>query len=205
MTSMSAQEWDARYRGSDLVWGVKPNRWVEQEVAALPPGRALDLACGEGRNSLWLAQRGWQVTGVDFSAQAIGKARALEQALAEHATPIDWQCADATTIDLPPGFDLALLVYLQVAADERRAALATAWRFLAPGGTLVVFAHDSDNLAQGVGGPQDPTVLYTAADITADLAVIDPRAEVEIAERVKRPVEGAARPALDALVRARKS
>ena len=204
MTSISAQEWDARYRNSDLVWGAKPNRWVEQEVAALPPGRALDLACGEGRNSLWLAQRGWQVTGVDFSAEAIGKARALEQALPEHTTPIDWQCADATTIDLPAGFDLALLVYLQVSADERRAALATAWHCLAPGGTLVVIAHDSDNLAHGVGGPQDPTVLYTAADITADLAVIDPRAEVEIAERVERPVEGAERPALDALVRARK-
>ena len=202
---MSAQEWDARYRGSDLVWGVKPNRWVEQEVAALPPGRALDLACGEGRNSLWLAQRGWQVTGVDFSAQAIGKARALAQSLPAHTTPTDWQSADATTIDLPAAFDLALLVYLQVSTDERRAALATAWHALAAGGTLIVIAHDSDNLAHGVGGPQDPTVLYTAADITADLAVIDPRAEVEIAERVKRPVEGAARPALDALVRARKS
>jgi len=132
VTSMSAQQWDARYRDSGLVWGAKPNRWVEQEVVALPPGRALDLACGEGRNSLWLAQRGWQVTGVDFSAEAIGKARALEQTLPEHTTPVDWQCADATTIDLPAGFDLALLVYLQVSAAERRAALATAWHCLGP-------------------------------------------------------------------------
>ena len=95
-------------------------------------------------------------------------------------------------------------MYLQVSADERRAALATAWHCLAPCGTLVVIAHDSDNLAHGVGGPQDPTVLYTAADITADLAVIAPRAEVQVAERVERPVEGAERSALDALVRARK-
>ncbi len=73
---MSAQDWDARYRDRDLVWGARPNTWVEAEIA-LPPGRALDLACGEGRNSIWLAQRGWQVTGIDFSHEAIRKARTL--------------------------------------------------------------------------------------------------------------------------------
>jgi hypothetical protein len=61
MTSMSAADWDSRYSGSDLIWGSEPNLWVEQETAGLPPGRALDLACGEGRNSIWLAGRGWQV------------------------------------------------------------------------------------------------------------------------------------------------
>jgi SAM-dependent methyltransferase len=202
MTSMSADEWDSRYRGSELVWGAKPNRWVEQEAAALPPGQALDLACGEGRNALWLAGRGWQVTAVDFSAEAIRKAQALAQ---DVSTPIDWQCADATTLRLPAEFDLALVVYLQLPADQRRAALASAWACLAAGGTLIVVAHDSDNLAHGVGGPQDPAVLYTAADVAADLAALDPRAEVELAERVSRPVEGADRPALDALFRARRS
>ena len=71
MTSMSAADWDSRYRGSELVWGARPNVWVERETAPLSPGRAVDLACGEGRNSVWLAARGSQVTGVDFSASAL--------------------------------------------------------------------------------------------------------------------------------------
>ena len=203
-TSTSAEEWDSRYRGSELVWGTAPNRWVEREVAALPPGRALDLACGEGRNSIWLAHRGWQVTGIDFSAEAIGKARTLAQGADGQAATVDWRCADATTIELPAEFDLVLLVYLQLPAPGRRAAVAAAWRALAPGGTLIVIAHDSDNIEHGVGGPQDPAVLYTAADIASDLAAIDASAEVELVERVERPVATADRPALDALFRARK-
>nr|WP_243757850.1 class I SAM-dependent methyltransferase [Allobranchiibius sp. GilTou38] len=77
---MSAAEWDERYAGSDLVWGGGPNIWVERVTTDLPAGRVPDLACGEGRNSVWLAARGWRVTGVDFSAEAIRKAQALSDA-----------------------------------------------------------------------------------------------------------------------------
>jgi len=198
---MSADEWDARYRGSELMWGAKPNRWVEQEVSGLAPGRALDLACGEGRNSVWLARRGWAVTGVDFSAEALAKARVLAQDL---PTPIDWQCADATTFRAPAAVDLALLVYLQLPAGPRRAAVEAAWSALADGGTLLVVAHDSDNLTRGVGGPQDPAVLYSADDVAGDLAAFGAHLHIERAAQVPRPVEGSERPALDALVRARK-
>jgi 2-polyprenyl-3-methyl-5-hydroxy-6-metoxy-1,4-benzoquinol methylase len=64
-------EWDLRYSGPDLVWGAGPNRFVTEETAALPAGRALDLGTGEGRNAIWLAERGWQVTAVDFSAAGL--------------------------------------------------------------------------------------------------------------------------------------
>jgi SAM-dependent methyltransferase len=74
---VNAEQWDDRYRATELIWGTKPNRWVERELADLPPGSAVDLACGEGRNALWLAARGWQVSGVEFSAVALDKARAL--------------------------------------------------------------------------------------------------------------------------------
>src|SRR5664279_4414429 len=112
MTSMSAADWDSRYRGTDLVWGATPNSWVEQETAGLAPGRAVDLACGEGRNSIWLAARGWQVTGVDFSAAALAKAETLARG---HRPPVtvDWQCSDVTTFRSSTPVDLALLVYVQ--------------------------------------------------------------------------------------------
>jgi SAM-dependent methyltransferase len=69
--------WDQRYSGPDLVWGAGPNRFVTGEVTALPAGRAIDLGTGEGRNAIWLAERGWQVTAVDFSAAGLARAARL--------------------------------------------------------------------------------------------------------------------------------
>ncbi|MEP6561558.1 MAG: class I SAM-dependent methyltransferase [Nakamurella sp.] len=203
MTTMSAGQWDSRYRGTDLVWGAAPNIWVEQEIAARTPGRALDLACGEGRNSIWLAAHGWQVTGVDFSAAALAKAETLAQG---HRPPVavDWSCTDVTTFRSPTAVDLALLVYLQLPAPERLRAIMAAWTCLAPDGILLVIAHHTDNLTDGVGGPQDPDVLYTERDVIADLGVIDCSAGVERSERAARQVAGHDRPALDTVVRARK-
>ena len=77
---MDSNVWDERYAGDDLVWSAQPNRFLVVEVETLPPGRALDLACGEGRNAVWLAERGWDVTGVDFSNVGLDKARRLADA-----------------------------------------------------------------------------------------------------------------------------
>jgi SAM-dependent methyltransferase len=199
---MTAAEWDERYRASELVWGAGPNRWVEQEVADLPPGRALDLACGEGRNALWLAVQGWQVSAVEFSAVALDKARALESRQDPAAPRVTWVHADATTYRPDHAVELALLCYLHLQPDGWATALGNAAAALAPGGTLLVIAHDRSNIAGGVGGPQDPTVLVTAAEVAADLT----RAglHIERAEAVHRPVAGAERPAIDTLVRARR-
>ena len=131
MTSMSAADWDSRYSGSDLIWGAAPNIWVEQETAGLPAGRAVDLACGEGRNSIWLAGRGWQVTGVDFSAAALAKAETLARG-SEPPVAVHWECADATTFRSAAPFDLAVLAYLQLPAPERLRAIMSAWNCLAP-------------------------------------------------------------------------
>ncbi|MDT4982088.1 MAG: hypothetical protein QOG07_3967 [Pseudonocardiales bacterium] len=196
---MKAEQWDERYRSTDLVWGTPPNHWVERELADLAPGRALDLACGEGRNALWLAARGWQVSAIDFSAVALDKGRALESRQAP-PTRVDWVLADATMYRCAEHVDLALLCYLQLPRAEWRAALIRAADALGSGGTLLVIGHDSTNIADGVGGPQDPAVLFTAADVVADLAGTD--LVIERAEAVHRPVDGADRPAVDALVRA---
>ena len=197
---MRTEEWDDRYRSAGLVWGARPNRWVEREVAGLPPGRALDLACGEGRNALWLATRGWQVTAVDFSAVALDKARTLESRQGHSVPRVTWVRADATTYRTDEPVDLALLCYLHLTPAERRAAVTGAADALADGGTLLVIGHDSTNIAEGVGGPQDPAVLFTAADVVADLA--GSGLVIDRAEAVYRPVADADRPAIDALVRA---
>jgi SAM-dependent methyltransferase len=202
---VNSDDWDRRYAATGLVWSATPNVFVEQEAADLPAGRALDLATGEGRNALWLAGRGWSVTGVDFSSVALDKARALADAGAVPTERLTWECADATAYPVAPGaYDLVVVAYLQLPAPERAAAMRVAARALAPGGTLLVVAHDSANLADGVGGPQDPEVLYTPQDVLTDLA--DTGLETQRAQTVQRPVEvdGQPRIALDALVRLRR-
>ncbi|MGW5413693.1 class I SAM-dependent methyltransferase [Actinomadura geliboluensis] len=168
---MDSAEWDRRYAGSELVWSAGPNRWVEEVAADLPPGRALDLAAGEGRNALWLAERGWTVTAVDFSAAGLARARSLaERRLGERADRV--QLVEADLREYTParhGVDLVIVAYLQVDERLRRDALRAAADAVAPGGLLLVVAHDSDNLAHGFGGPPNPAVLYTAQDAASDI------------------------------------
>ncbi len=196
---MDAAGWDERYRAADMVWGLAPNRWVEREAGDLVPGTALDLGCGEGRNAIWLAGRGWRVHAVDFSAAGLAKGAALEQR-APGPVPITWTVGDATGYVAPEPVDLALLCYLQLDPAGRRASVRAAASALAPGGTLLVIGHDSRNLTDGTGGPQHPSVLFTAADIEADLDGLG--LVIEKSEEALRPVDGAERPAIDALLRA---
>lgn len=195
---MDSSAWDERYASSELIWSRQPNVFVERELTGLRPGHALDLGCGEGRNAIWLAGQGWQVTAIDFSFVAINKARRLS-ATAEVA--VDWRVDDVLTAELPRHLDLVLVAYLQLPAHERREALRRGFAALRPGGTLLVVAHDSSNLSDGTGGPPDASVLYTADEAAADLAGLDP--QIEQAAVVDREVEGE-RPAKDALLRARR-
>ena len=197
---MDSTAWDERYAASELVWSRGPNQFVAAECADLAPGRAVDLACGEGRNAIWLASLGWQVVAVDFSQVALDKGREVAG-----EADIAWVCADATQWQ-GEGLDLAVVAYFQVPASMRRQAVRHVVASLRPGGTLVWVAHDSTNLGEGTGGPQDPAVLMTAEDVVADLEGID--VEVLRAERVPRLVTGddghgseVARTAWDCLVR----
>ena len=152
-------DWNERYARTELLWTAEPNRLIAAEAGDLAPGRALDLACGEGRNAVWLAERGWDVTGVDFSDVAIEKARALA---AQRGVEVDWQVADVLGYaPTAAGFGLVVVCYLQLPADELERALQHAVSALAPGGTLLVLGHDATNLADGHCGPQDPAVLFT--------------------------------------------
>jgi len=188
---MDADAWDQRYAAAERVWSVEPNVWLAQVARDLPPGRALDLACGEGRNAVWLAERGWRVTAVDFSAVALARGRAGSE-------EVEWVEADVRAWAPPvDAFDLVAIVYLHLPPDERRGVLAAARAALAPGGTLAVIGHDVRNLSDGVGGPQEPAILLDPAAVAAELAGLD----VERAETVARPTP--AGDALDTLVVAR--
>jgi SAM-dependent methyltransferase len=192
------EDWDKRYASVENLWAAKPNRFLVAEVAELEPGRALDLACGEGQNAIWLATLGWDVTGVDYSEVAIAKARARAE---REGMRVAFACADLLDYEAAVGaFDLVVVLYLHIPADGRRRVLSQASAALVPGGTFVLVGHDLANLTEGVGGPSDPDLLCTPEQIAGEL----PGLEIERAERVLRDVKGEERDAIDALVRARR-
>lgn len=192
---MDPAMWDERYAASDYVWTVTVNRFVEEHLDDLSPGQAIDLAAGEGRNAVWLAQRGWQVTAVDFSRVGLEKAARLA---ADNGVEIELVEADATTWVPDSPVDLVVLSYLQLPAEGRRAALEHAATWVRPGGMVFVIAHDRTNVTDGYGGPPSPEVCYDVVETAAALAPLI----IERAEVARRPVgEGPdAAVALDTLV-----
>jgi len=195
---VNREHWDERYGTEELIWKAEPNRFLVEELDALPPGRALDLACGEGRNAVWLASKGWRVTGADFSRAGLAKAQRLAT---DRGVEVTWVEADVVEWRPPTAsFDLVVVMYLHLLAEQRRQALAHAAAALAPGGVLLVVGHDTANLLEGTGGPQDPAVLFGPEEIVEDLSGL----QIERAEQVKRTVvtDAGEATAIDALVRA---
>ncbi|MFC4530725.1 class I SAM-dependent methyltransferase [Sphaerisporangium dianthi] len=193
---MKKAEWDQRYEASGLLWTAEPNRFVVEHLAGLRPGRGLDLGAGEGRNTVWLAERGWRMTGVDFSATGLEKARRMA---GERGVAVEWVMSDLREYrPEPAAHDLVLIAYLHLPPDDLAAVLRAAVDALAPGGRLLVVGHDVTNLEDGVGGPRDAGVLYTPESLTSSLAPLT----VARAGRVRRPVatDAGTREAIDTLV-----
>lgn len=194
MATADRAAWDERYAKSPSVWGAAANIFVMAALEGRTPGRALDLACGEGRNALWLAGNGWHVDAVDFSAVALAKGRARAESA---GLPVEWVDADVTEYQPEPAaYDAVVIAYLQLPTATLEPVLTRAAAAVAPGGVLVVVGHDAANLTDGVGGPQDPGVLYSVDRLAGAAAPL----RIDRAERVERHISGAERPALDALL-----
>jgi SAM-dependent methyltransferase len=195
------QRWDQKYAGIEFEPALPPSQFVAAELGGLKPGRALDLAAGHGRHTVWLAEHGWRVTAVDFSHVGLEKARKLSAARGVTDGQVDWVVADLNHYQPERGaFELVLMAYLQVGAELRANVLARAATALGPGGTLLVIGHDLTNLTEGAGGPRYPEVLYTPETISAELRGL----RILKASRVRRPVEHDGKPAtaIDTMVRA---
>ena len=137
----AARFWEDRYRDSDRVWSGNPNPLLVREATGLEPGTALDLGCGEGADAVWLAARGWRVTGVDISETALARA-AAHAAEAGVADRTAWERHELG-VSFPEGsYDLVSAQFLQspVALDQD-GVLSRAREAVAPGGTLLVVMH----------------------------------------------------------------
>ncbi len=162
--------WDERHAAHETIESREADPTLVALATPLAPGRALDLAAGDGRNAIWLASRGWRVTAVDFSGVALERARAAAD---RAGVSVEWVQADLLEWRAEPrSADLVVLMFLHLPPEERRVVLAAAADAVAPGGRLLIVGHDRSNLGRGVPGPEDPALLYATDEVVADLAAL---------------------------------
>lgn len=188
---MDRHQWNERYAAQPILWVVDPGPFLGGEVGHRPPGRALDLGAGEGRTTLWLAERGWQVTAVDFSDVGLDKGRQRAEALGV-AGNVEWIRADLLDFD-PTGaaYDLVLLLFIHLPPADRRRLLRQAAATLNPGGMMLVVGYHPVEDSATDTTPRMPN-RFTPDEITADLDGL----RIERAERLELP------DAVDTIVRA---
>jgi 2-polyprenyl-3-methyl-5-hydroxy-6-metoxy-1,4-benzoquinol methylase len=163
--------WDARYAAEDYLFGTAPNAYLASQASRLAPGqRALAVGDGEGRNAVWLATQGLEVTLVDISPVGLDKARRLAR---RHGCRIETIAADLTQWDWPQGhYDLAIEIFVHVPVADRRRIHRAMAASLRPGGLALVEAFQKGQAGNGSGGPRTTPLLYDAAALAEDFAAL---------------------------------
>lgn len=201
--------WNARYGEKKRIWSGRPNPQLVAEADGLAVGTALDVGCGEGADALWLAARGWQVTGVDISTVALARAAEHEKELSGNAgsqaastggdggtasgstvgiQPVHWEHHDLTVWEPPAAtFDLVTAQYMHLPTEQREPLFRALARAVAPGGTLLIVGHDLSDLRSGASRPDLPDLYFTARDI-ADM--LDDGWEHQMVETRPRETSG---------------
>ena len=178
--------WDQRFGAEGYAYGTEANDFVVEQAARIPPGPVLCLAEGEGRNAVFLAGRGHPVTAVDFSRAGQQKAAALAAA---RGVALDYVVADLAEFEPAAGaFSGVVAIFMHLPPALRHTVYQRAAAALAPGGVVVIEAYTPAQLAHGVGGPKDPALLVTLADLELDLAGLE---LVVAREREREIQEGA--------------
>ena len=175
--------WDQRYAEAGFAYGREPNDFLAAEAHRLAPGsRVLSLAEGEGRNAVWLAERGHQVLGVDSSRVGLGKARGLAE---ERGVRIETLCADLADFRMSPNsFDALVLVFCHMPPPMREKVHAEGVAALRPGGWLLLEAYRPEQLELRTGGPPRAELMFTLPMLQQDFAEL----EVVRAEEVERDI-----------------
>jgi SAM-dependent methyltransferase len=204
-TILFTQEfWDERYLSADMIWSGNANPHLVATATDLVPATALDVGSGEGADAIWLASRGWHVTGIDVSDVALDRAaKRAGEAGEQIAERITWQQADVLSWDPAPArFDLVSAQFMHL---PRPALVALHQRLAAavrPGGTLLIVGHHPSDLATSMGHPDRVHLLFTAEQVAAGLDPGDWHIVVASPERQAIDPDGQPVTIRDAVMRA---
>jgi SAM-dependent methyltransferase len=174
--------WEDRYATPGYAWSGRPNAVLVAEVAELYPDRALDVGSGEGGDALWLAARGWRVTGVDIARSALDKARARAESTDPAAAErIEWQQRDVSVWSPPPAsYELVSSQFMHLPDPQRAVLFRALAAAVAPGGTLLVVGHDVSDLESGAHRLHHPELMFGVHNVLA--AIEGEGLRVEVAE-----------------------
>ena len=165
------QFWDQRFGQPGFLYGSEPNDFLREQAPALPRGRALCLAEGEGRNAVYLAGLGHAVLAQDLSAVGLEKARQLA---AEQGVTIETSCGDLADFEPEPGsVDLVVAIWMHLPAPLRAQVLRRAIAALRPGGHLILEGYTPSQLALGTGGPPVLELLMEPEALRQELAGLE--------------------------------
>lgn len=155
--------WDERYNSDDYVYGTKPNDFLVEQLGRLPRGPVLSMCEGEGRNAVFLAEQGYQVTAVDASGVGLAKARQLAEL---RNVTVRTVVADLTSIDLGhQDYAGCVSVFCHLQTEDRSALYPRVVEALRPGGVLILEAYTPRQLDYGTGGPPTEERLVTLRDL----------------------------------------
>ncbi len=164
---MSTPTWDDRYRSDDYVYGTAPNDFLRSRVDDLKPGRILCLAEGEGRNAVFLAEQGFDVTAVDQSAVGLAKAMRLAT---QRDVEIDSAVADLADFRIEPdSWDGIVSIFAHMPAQTRQQLHRSVVNGLRPGGVFLLEAYRPEQLQYGTGGPPTAEMMMTLAELRNEL------------------------------------
>ena len=175
--------WDERYAGTEYFYGSEPNDFLAAEAHRISAGgRVLCLAEGEGRNAVFLAKEGFEVTGVDGSAVGLEKAHQLAR---NHGVEITTTVADLRDYDLGEGaWDGIVSIWCHVPPDLRGDLHARVARALKPGGVLILEAYHPRQLEYNTGGPPVAELMMTVEQLRDELSALD----LVVAQEIDRDV-----------------
>ncbi|MUM19977.1 class I SAM-dependent methyltransferase [Mycobacterium sp. CBMA271] len=164
------KSWDEFYSSCGALWSGNANPQLVKEISSLPPRTALDAGCGEGGDAIWLAQKGWRVTGMDFAQTALRRAADnAAKADPELANRITWAQADLTTWQPSRRFDLVTSHFMHLPTKLREPLFSSLAAAVAPGGTLLIVGHHPSDMQSEIGRPDLPDWYFTAEDIADTL------------------------------------
>ena len=167
MTGQDPLRWDRRYSTETYAFGTEPNDFLVEVAPLIPLGRVLCLAEGEGRNAVWLAAKGYEVTAVDASAPGLAKAEALARARGVRIAAVKTDLADC--VIRPGSWAGIVAIFAHLPPQLRRSVHRAAAKGLVPGGVFVLEAFTPAQVACGTGGPSQPELLYRLGDLIDDL------------------------------------